>query len=128
MLNSISLDRKKNVYITNIVPWRPKDNRTPNDKEINFFLPYIEKHISIINPKIVLLFGNVASKALLKRSDGITNFHGQWFDYKNQYLKEKIHAISIFHPSFLLRSPNKKKIAWEDLKKVKKKIVELKIL
>ena len=81
MINAIGLDRKKNVYITNIIPWRPPNNRTPTDNEINFFLPFVEKHISIIKPKILLLFGNVSSKSLLKLKNGITKNHGKWFNY-----------------------------------------------
>ena len=127
MINAIELDRKKNVYITNIIPWRPPNNRTPTDNEINFFLPYVEEHISIIKPKILLLFGNVASKSILDLNEGITKNHGKWFNYKNRFLKKKIFATCIFHPSYLLRSPNKKKLAWEDLKKVKEKIKNLKI-
>ena len=127
MINAIGLDRKNNVYITNIIPWRPPDNRTPTDNEINFFLPYVEEHISIIKPKILLLFGNVASKSILNLNEGITKNHGKWFNYKNPFLKKKIFTICIFHPSYLLRSPDQKKIAWEDLKKVKEKIINLKI-
>ena len=127
MIDAIGLDRKNNVYITNIIPWRPPDNRTPTDNEINFFLPYVEEHISIIKPKILLLFGNVASKSILNLNEGITKNHGKWFNYKNPFLKKKIFTTCIFHPSYLLRSPDKKKIAWEDLKKVKEKIINLKI-
>ena len=127
MINAIGLDRKKNVYITNIIPWRPPNNRTPTDNEINFFLPFVEKHISIIKPKILLLFGNVASKSLLKLKNGITKNHGKWFNYNNSFLKKKIFTTCIFHPSYLLRSPHKKKFAWEDLKKVKEKITNLQI-
>ena len=127
MINAIGLDRKNNVYITNIIPWRPPDNRTPTDNEINFFLPYVEEHISIIKPKILLLFGNVASKSILNLNEGITKNHGKWFNYKNPFLKKKIFTTCIFHPSYLLRSPDKKKVAWEDLKKVKEKIINLKI-
>ena len=127
MINAIGLDRKNNVYITNIIPWRPPDNRAPTDNEINFFLPYVEEHISIIKPKILLLFGNVASKSILNLNEGITKNHGKWFNYKNPFLKKKIFTTCIFHPSYLLRSPDKKKIAWEDLKKVKEKIINLKI-
>ena len=127
MINAIGLDRKNNVYITNIIPWRPPDNRTPTDNEINFFLPYVEEHISIIKPKILLLFGSVASKSILNLNEGIIKNHGKWFNYKNPFLKKKIFTTCIFHPSYLLRSPDKKKIAWEDLKKVKEKIINLKI-
>ena len=90
MINAIGLDRKNNVYITNIIPWRPPNNRTPTDNEINFFLPYVEEHISIIKPKILLLFGNVASKSILNLNEGITKNHGKWFNYKNPFLKKKI--------------------------------------
>ena len=127
MINAIGLDRKNNIYITNIVPWRPPNNRTPTDNEINFFLPYVEEHISIIKPKILLLFGNVASKSILNLNEGITKNHGKWFNYKNPFLKKKIFTTCIFHPSYLLRFPEKKRIAWEDLKKIKEKIINLKI-
>jgi len=127
MIKAIGLDRKNNVYITNIIPWRPPNNRPPTEDEINLFLPYVEKHISIINPEILLLFGNVASRSLLNLKEGITKHHGKWFNYKNPFLNKKIFTICIFHPSYLLRSPNKKKIAWEDLKKVKEKIINLKV-
>ena len=127
MINAIGLSRKKNVYITNIVPWRPPNNRTPSENEILIFLPYVEKHISIINPDIIILLGNVAAKAILKNNEGITKIHGNWFSYKNPYLKKIINIICIFHPSFLLRSPSQKKHAWDDLKKVEKKINELKL-
>ena len=83
MINAIGLDRKNNTYITNIIPWRPPNNRTPADNEIKFFLPYVEEHISIIKPKILLLFGNIASKSLLKLKNGITKNHGKWFKYSN---------------------------------------------
>ena len=127
MINAIGLDRKNNVYITNIIPWRPTNNRTPTENEINLFLPYVEEHISIISPKILLLFGNVASKSLLNLNEGITKHRGKWFNYNNPFLNKKIFATCIFHPSYLLRSPNKKKFAWEDLKKVEEKITNLKI-
>ena len=127
MLNAIGLDRKKNVYITNILPWRPPNNRPPTDKEIVFFRKYVEQHISIINPKILLLFGNVASKSILNINDGITKIHGEWFKYKNSFIEKEIFTMCIYHPSYLLRSPNMKKFAWEDLKKVKNKITNLKI-
>ena len=82
MIKAIGLDRKNNVYITNIIPWRPPNNRPPTEDEINLFLPYVEKHISIINPEILLLFGNVASKSILNLNEGITKNHGKWFNYK----------------------------------------------
>lgn len=127
MINSIGLNRTENVYITNIIPWRPLNNRLPTDNEILSYLPCVEKHINIINPDIILLFGNIASKAILKLTEGITKFRGKWFNYKNPILKKDIPAMCIFHPSYLLRSPGQKKYAWEDLKKVEKKIHELKI-
>ena len=76
MIKAIGLDRKNNVYITNIIPWRPPNNRPPTEDEINLFLPYVEKHISIINPEILLLFGYVASRSLYNLKEGITKHHG----------------------------------------------------
>ena len=121
MLHSINLNRDK-VYITNIIPWRPPENRTPNSEEILQCLPFIQKHIEIIKPKIILLLGGTASKAILTSEIGIMKLRGKWYEYKSLNLEKPISVLATFHPAFLLRSPAFKKDSWEDLKMLKSKI------
>ena len=121
MLNSIGLDRK-NTYITNLIFWRPPGNRNPTLEEINICLPYVLKHIEIINPKILILAGAIATKAILKENNkGIIQLRGKW---QNLTLNTSINikTMPIFHPAFLLRQPSRKREAWEDLKKIKLEI------
>ena len=82
MLKAINLDRNS-VYITNVVPWRPPNNRTPNSEEILQCLPFIQKHIEIIKPSIMILLGGTAAKAILATTLGITKLRGQWYEYNN---------------------------------------------
>ena len=122
MLTAINLDRNK-VYISNVVPWRPPNNRQPTTEEILQCLPFIQKHIEIINPSILILLGGTAAKALLTTNKGITRLRGQWHEYNNLGLSKAIPTRAIFHPAFLLRSPGHKKQAWEDLIAIEKKII-----
>ena len=124
MLAAIKLDRNL-VYITNIVPWRPPNNRTPNDKEILECLPFIQKHIELINPKMIILLGGTATKAVLASPIGITKLRGKWHRYNALNIKNSILTRAMYHPAFLLRSPNYKKQAWEDLQEIKIKISKL---
>ena len=121
MLLAIGLNRK-NVYISNVVPWRPPGNRQPTNEEILECLPFIQKHIEIINPSILVLLGGTASKALLATSQGITKLRGKWHQYNSWGLPKPIITRAIFHPAFLLRSPGYKKQAWEDLLEIQKKM------
>ena len=108
MLSAIGLDRKK-VYISNVIPWRPPGNRQPTNEEILQCLPFIQKHIEIINPFILILLGGTAAKALLTTSQGITKLRGKWHQYNSLGLSYPIITRAIFHPAFLLRSPEYKK-------------------
>ncbi len=121
MLAAINLDRNS-VYITNIVPWRPPNNRAPNTEEILQCLPFIQKHIEIIQPSILVLLGGTATKAILATTLGITKLRGNWHKYNSLSIKEPIPIMAMYHPAFLLRSPGHKKEAWEDLQKIQKKI------
>ncbi len=121
MLNAINLDRNS-VYITNIVPWRPPNNRAPNSEEILQCLPFIQKHIEIIQPYILVLLGGTATKAILTTTHGITKLRGQWHKYNSLNIKRPIPTIAMYHPAFLLRSPGHKKEAWKDLQEIQKKI------
>ena len=121
MLKAINLDRNS-VYITNVVPWRPPNNRTPSSEEILQCLPFIQKHIEIIKPSLIILLGGTAAKAILATTHGITRLRGQWHQYNNLNIKKTILTRAMFHPAFLLRSPIHKKEAWEDLQEIQKKI------
>ena len=121
MLFSIKLDRSK-VYITNIIPWRPPGNRQPTTQEILLCVPFIQKHIELVRPKILVLLGGTATKALLLLDEGIMKSRGKWHKYSSYGLANPILTRAIFHPAFLLRSPSYKKLAWEDLKEIEKKL------
>ena len=118
MLAAIDLDRKK-VYISNIINYRPPDNRRPTDEEINRYLPFITKHIEIINPKILVLLGSTAMNALIGNEVAISKTRGKWIEKKFGNCKTSV--IVTFHPAFLMRQPAQKKMAWIDLKMIRDK-------
>jgi len=124
MLASIDLDRK-NVYITNVVNYRPPENRRPTEEEINKYLPYLKKHIEIINPKILILLGSTALNALIGNKVVISKARGQWIE--KQFGECKTSIIVTFHPAFLMRQPAQKKMAWIDLKMIREKKSKLRI-
>ena len=117
MLHAIQLNRE-NVYLTNIIFWRPPGNRKPTEEEISACLPFVKKHINLINPKILVLVGATAASAILNIKTGITQIRGKWKNIETKDIKN-IKSIAIFHPAFLLRQPSRKREAWEDLKKIK---------
>ena len=124
MLASIKLDRTK-VYISNVVNYRPPQNRKPTDDEINKYLPYLKTHIEIINPKILVLLGSTALNSLIGNEIVISKARGKWV--QKEIGKTKIWVIASFHPAFLMRQPEQKKLAWIDLKMIREKSKILKI-
>ena len=124
MLASINLNRK-NVYISNIINYRPPENRRPTDEEVNRYMPFIKKHIEIINPKILVLLGSTAMNALIGNDIVISKARGRWID--KEFGNCKTSVIITFHPAFLMRQPAQKKMAWIDLKMIRDKKVKLKI-
>jgi len=124
MLASIDLNRK-NVYITNVVNYRPPENRRPTEGEIARYLPYLRKHIEIINPKILVLLGSTALNALIGNEIVISKARGQWIE--KQFGECKTSVIITFHPAFLMRQPAQKKMAWIDLKMIRDRKSKLKI-
>ena len=124
MLASINLDRKS-VYITNVVNYRPPENRRPTEEEIVRYLPYLKKHIEIINPKIIILLGSTAMKALTNIDEEISKVRGKWIEKKFGSCSASL--IVTFHPAFLMRQPTQKKMAWIDLKMIREKKSKLKI-
>ena len=128
-------DPHKAVYISNIVNWRPPGNRTPTPQEMDISLPFIERHIALMNPKILLLVGNVPTKTLLQSKDGITKLRGNWQQYQpthadNQALlgNKTILTMPTLHPAFLLRAPQNKKTVWQDMLTLQQKRIELGLL
>ena len=124
MLASINLNRK-NVYISNIINYRPPENRRPTDEEVNRYMPFIKKHIEIINPKILVLLGSTALNALIGNDIVISKARGKWID--KEFGSCKTSVIITFHPAFLMRQPAQKKMAWIDLKMIRDKKAKLKI-
>ena len=123
MLESIKLNRSK-VYISNVVNYRPPENRRPTEIEINRYFPYLKNHIEIINPKILLLLGSTALNTLVGNEVVISKARGKWI--QKEIGTTKIWIISSFHPAFLMRQPEQKKYAWIDLKMIRDKIKTLK--
>ena len=123
MLNSIQLDRKK-VYISNVVNYRPPLNRRPTETEIERYLPYLKSHIEIINPKILVLLGSTALNTLIGNEVVISKARGKWI--KKEIGSVKPWIIASFHPAFLMRQPEQKKLAWIDLKMIRDKLKILK--
>ena len=124
MLEAIQLNRTK-VYISNVVNYRPPENRRPTEEEIARYLPYLRTHIEIINPKILILLGSTALNAIIGNKEVISRARGKWFQKEIGTVKPWI--IASFHPSFLMRQPEQKKLSWIDLKMVRDKIKKLKI-
>lgn len=117
MLAAIQRDRAKDVYITNVLPWRPPQNRDPKPEEIAMMGPFLQKHIALAEPKVLIIMGNIACQALLGRI-GITRLRGTWAEAHG------IEAMPMFHPAYLLRNPIAKREAWSDLIAVRSKLAE----
>ncbi len=124
MLESIKLDRNK-VYISNVVNYRPPENRKPSELEIERYLPFLKMHIEIIRPKILVLLGSTALNSLVGNSEVISKARGKWIQKKIG--ENNIWVIASFHPAFLMRQPEQKKLAWVDLKMIRQKSKDLKI-
>ncbi len=124
MLEAIKLDRKK-VYISNVVNYRPPSNRRPTDEEIQRYLPYLTRHIEIINPKILVLLGSTALNTLIGNQEVISKARGKWIQKEIGAIRPWI--IASFHPAFLMRQPEQKKLAWIDLKMIRDKSKTLKV-
>lgn len=122
MLAAIGRDRT-NVYISNVIFWRPPANRTPNPEEIAPTLPFVRRHIALVKPKVIVLLGGVAAKALIDGSAGIIRTRGRWQDLSIETMAP-IPVMPTFHPAYLLRQPAHKRLAWHDLLNVRRKLAE----
>jgi len=121
MAASIGLDRT-NLYITNIVFWRPPGNRNPTTNEIAVCLPFVERHIELVDPDILVPLGGPAAKTLLGVQQGITRLRGKWHSYQTTNLPAPVDALPFFHPAYLLRSPAHKRESWQDLLAIQSKL------
>ena len=126
-------DPLKSIYISNILNWRPPGNRTPSPAEIEVSLPFIERHIQLIKPEILIFCGGVAAKGLLGSADSVSKLRKTWHNYlpQNTDIAENIKpipAIATYHPAYLLRTPVQKKAVWYDILTLNKKRKELNLL
>lgn len=120
MLSAINLTREKDYYITNVIFWRPPGNRRPTTEELAICRPFVERHLQLFNPKVIILVGATAMSAIIETSETISKIRGQFLDFSPQFLENKTKIFTIFHPSFLMRQPGKKRLAWLDMIKLQK--------
>jgi DNA polymerase len=120
MLASIALDRKTNAYITNVINWRPPDNRDPAPEEAAACLPFLRRHIELAQPKLIILLGAVAARHVVGVNDGIMRLRGRWLEYRIGDVM--VPLMPTLHPAYLLRQPAHKKLAWRDLQAIRDKM------
>jgi DNA polymerase len=116
MLLSIGLDRNVNAYITNVINWRPPDNRDPSPEEAAQCLPFLRRHIELADPGLIVLLGAVAARHVVGLSDGIMKMRGRWLEYRVG--TRMVPLMPTLHPAYLLRQPAHKKLAWRDLQAI----------
>lgn len=126
MIAAIGLDRTK-VYITNVLPWRPPQNRDPSPEEAASCLPFLQRHIELINPEILILLGAVSARYVLGTSEGILRLRGKWDVYQSASGDglRSVPTMPTLHPAYLLRQPAAKRLAWRDLCSVAEKMEHL---
>jgi DNA polymerase len=126
MLAAIGLDRKKNVYITNVLNWRPPENRDPSPEEAATCLPFLRRHIELAAPQLIVLLGAVAARHVMGKTDGIMRLRGKWLEYHVN--GQMVPVMPTLHPAYLLRRAVDKKLAWRDLQSIVVKVNSLKLL
>jgi DNA polymerase len=125
MLAHVGLERSRNFYITNTVFWRPPGNRLPSPAETAICLPFLERHVELVGPAVLVFLGAAAAKALTGRSEGITRLRGRWLSWTPPGGAQPIPALPTFHPAYLLRQSIAKREVWRDLVALKAKLIEL---
>jgi uracil-DNA glycosylase family 4 len=116
MLLSIGLDRRHNAYITNVINWRPPDNRDPTPEEAAQCLPFLRRHIELANPGVIVLLGAVAARHVVGNTEGIMKLRGRWLEYRVG--ERMVPLMPTLHPAYLLRQSAHKKLAWRDLQAI----------
>jgi len=119
MLTAIDITRES-AYISNVIPWRPPGNRTPTPQETEICRPFIERHIELAKPELIVMLGGSSAKTLMKTTDGIMKLRGKWTELSTD--KSKTPALPTLHPAYLLRQPAHKRLAWQDFLQVKMKL------
>jgi uracil-DNA glycosylase len=119
MLLAVGLKRG-DVYIANVIPWRPPGNRTPTPQETAICLPFIERQIELARPDVLVCMGGPSAQTLLRQRDGIMKLRGNWFGYKAG--EREIPALATLHPAYLLRQPGQKRLAYRDMLALKAKV------
>jgi uracil-DNA glycosylase family 4 len=123
MLASIGLARTAgDVYITNVLPWRPPGNRNPTDAEVAVCLPFLKRHIALVQPKLLVLLGGVPARGLLGAREGITRLRGRWHQLELPGVDAPIPTLPTLHPAYLLRNPGAKRDAWNDLLALRRRL------
>src|SRR5690606_10149703 len=112
-------------YISNVIFWRPPGNRQPTPTEVAACLPFVERHIELVAPEILVLVGGAAAKTMLARNEGITRLRGRFFQYESAGMPHPVRAFPIYHPAFLLRQPAQKRETWKDLLTLQEAILEI---
>lgn len=120
MLLSIGLDRNVNAYITNVINWRPPENRDPLPEEAAQCLPFLRRHIELAQPDVIVLLGAVAARHLVGLTDGIMKMRGRWLEYRVG--DRMVPLMPTLHPAYLLRQPAHKKLAWRDLQAIRERM------
>lgn len=124
VIASIGLTRSKNVYITNTIFWRPPANRRPTNEEVEICRPFVEKHIALIQPDLLILVGATAVTSLLGDLQ-ISKIRQEYYQYQNKYLAKPITTTAIFHPAYLMRQPFQKKATWYDMLKIQEYLTQV---
>jgi DNA polymerase len=123
MFAEVGLTDAEGLYITNIVNWRPRNNRAPSEEEIALCRPFIERHVALKKPKVLVLAGAVAAQTLLGTTQGITRLRGKWLTYVVD--GADIPALPVYHPAYILRRPIAKREVWRDLLSLEARLREL---
>jgi DNA polymerase len=118
MLATVGLFRQENVYITNLIYWRPPSNRDPSPVEMQICAPFVMRHIELKKPKLLLTAGKFATQAMLGAEDGIMRLRGRKLLYRQEGLPAPIRCVPLLHPAYLLRRPEDKAKAWDDLRTI----------
>jgi len=126
MLSFIGINRE-NAYFTNALYWRPPGKRTPTDGEIATCLPLLRRQIELVNPKVVVLLGNIPANMLLENTTSIKRLRGKWVGLNLDGLEGEISALPMFHPTFLLKNSEQKRLAWADMLSLRAKLEELEL-
>lgn len=129
MFEAIGLKRDNDYYVTQMLNWRPPGNRSVSEAELQMVLPFIERHIALVKPKILVFLGNLTAKTMLDTATGLTRLRGNWQDYKCHHPElceddKVIPVMPLYHPVFLMRAPLQKAKAWSDLLMIQKRLQE----